>query len=358
MIKSWFNCILLFMCLLEVHPGLVNAQTDAMQNQLLNSNGVSQNLAREQLIELQQQILMQSQQITDPKQQLQMIQQRLDILHTLAVDATINSQPKQLAKWQQALRSEAWQLRHSDNPQMKLLGEYWHLLCELADLTRLSRDLESSQRACITKMEQFLATHANGDATTDPGSLHLIQQVRLALLQLYDQRGLSAQVCKLSEQTRKQDPENQTLAQYLKQQYGYCHLIGQKFNARLITRDGKVWDSRQKLGKPIVIYFWPGVRLPDATSDKSTQQDPLWQLIRRSGISVLLVNMSHSDESGLQTPVIPWDCYKQESGQFDMATHFNVNSLPRLVLIDRNGTVKSVGGPAIGGALEHLLAEK
>ncbi|MFG0248358.1 MAG: hypothetical protein ACF8OB_05680, partial [Phycisphaeraceae bacterium JB051] len=123
--------LMLVVCMIGMWGDPANAQTDATQNQLLNSNGASQTLAREQLIELQQQIFLQTQQTADPKQQLQMIQQRLDILHTLAVDATINSQPKALAKWQQALRSEAWQLRHSDNPQMKLLGEYWHLLCEL-----------------------------------------------------------------------------------------------------------------------------------------------------------------------------------------------------------------------------------
>jgi hypothetical protein len=358
MCKATQICSVLLTAILVMTGHVAHAQTELQQNQLLNSNGVSQNTARQQLIDLQQQIQLQSQSVTDPSQLLKMAQQRMDILHTLAIDATLNIQPQEMARWQQALRAEAWQLRHSDNPQMKLLGEYWHLLCELADMNRLSRDLESSQRACITKMQQFLQTHSQGEGPVHPSSLHLIQQVRLALLQIYDQRGMSVEVCQLLKQTRQQDPENQQLNALLQQQYGYCHLIGQKFNAKLTTIDGKTWDSRDKLGKPILIYFWPGVRLPGATSDKSTPQDPLWQLIRSSSITVLLVNSSYADESGLQIPAFPWDCYRTEPGQFDPATHFNIQTLPRVVLIDKKGIIKSVGGPSISGVLERLLAEK
>ena len=48
----------LVVCMVGVWSDPAGAQTDATQNQLLNSNGVTQNLAREQLIELQQQIFL------------------------------------------------------------------------------------------------------------------------------------------------------------------------------------------------------------------------------------------------------------------------------------------------------------
>ena len=341
--------------------GVLFAQPTAPQDQLLLSNGIQQSEARRSLDELQRQINEQSETTTGPKQQLQMIQQRLDILHTLTVDARLNQQPRQTSQLQQTLRAEAWKLRQSDNPKQRVIGEYWHLLCDIADLKRLTRDLESSQRACISKMEQFLANHEQGVEPVEPQTLQLLQQIRLALLQLYDQRGQSSGACQLVKQLKLLDPENLQLAQYLQQNYGYCHLIGQKFNTRLLTTEGKTWDSREKLGKPIVIYFWPGVELLGQTgskSDKAKFIDPLWRQVSRTWAQVLLVDLSRANESGLRIQAIPWPSYRESADQFRLTAYFHVQSLPRIVVIDKNGIIKSIGGPAISSVLEQLLAEK
>lgn len=349
-----------FILLIIMGPAVM-AQSETTQDQVLNANGEKQNQARQQLEMLEQQISQQSDKTADPRQQLQMIQQRLEILHTLAVDARLNQQPQQLVRMQQALRSDAWKLRQSDNPQQRIIGEYWNMLCDLADIRRIARDLESSQRASISRMEGFLEKQAPAADATEPQSLHLIQQVRLALLQLYDQRGQSAQACALISRITRQDPENPALARYLQQTYGYCHLIGQKFNTRLFTVDGKTWDSREKIGKPIVIYFWPGVDLPGdmpRTPDNPMPDDPLWNQLRRFWGEVLLVDMSRSNESGLQIPASPWPSYRQEPGQFSLSAYFHVHSMPRIVLIDKKGIIRAIGGPAISSVLDQLIAEK
>jgi len=350
--------IILLMGGLGAH--VANAQSNTTQDQLLISNGVEQSEAREQLQQLQLQINEQSQKTTDPKQQLQMIQQRLDILHTLTLDARLNQQPRELKQLQQALRSDAWKLRQSDNPQQQIIGEYWHLLCDMADIRRLTRDLESSQRACISKMQQFLEKHTQSIDPIQPQTLHIIEQVRLALLQIYDQRGQSDLACKLIATIKQQSPDNETLAQYLNQNYGYCHLIGRKFNTRLTTTDGKTWDSREKLGKPIVIYFWPGVGLPadiqQAAPNKST--DPMWQWINETRTHVLLVDLSHANESGLQIPSSRCPSYREDADRFKLTSFFNIQSIPRVIVIDKKGIVRSIGGPTINSTLERVLAEK
>lgn len=353
-------CVLL-LWIIGLGTATVHAQSTAPQDQLFISNGIEQNQARISLEQLQQQINEQSEKTTDPQQQLQMIQQRLDILHTLTVDARLNQQPKQMSQLQQALRSDAWKLRQSDNPKQRAIGEYWHLLCDITDIKRLTRDLESSQRACISKMEQFLARNEEGAEPIEPQTLQLLQQVRLALLQLYDQRGQSVDACRLVSKLKQMDPENLELRQYLQLNYGYCHLIGQKFNNRLTTTDGKTWDSREKIGKPIVIYFWPGVGLAGKTGnnyDKSLSIDPLWEQLRRTWANVLLVDLSRSNESGLQIPSIPWPCYREDESQFRLTSYFHVQSLPRVVVIDKHGLIQSIGGPSILSVLEQLLEEK
>jgi hypothetical protein len=195
-----------------------------------------------------------------------------------------------------------------------------------------------------------------------PQSLHLLQQVQLALLQLYDQRGQSTQACRLINQLKGQDPENQPLIQYLQTNYGYCHLIGRTFNTHLITSDGKTWDSREKRGKPIVIYFWPGVKLIPVSkmglSDIAGTTDPLWSQMSRTRAQVLLVDLSRSHESGLQISASPWPSYRQEPGQFQLTDYFHVQTLPRVAVIDKNGIIQAIGGPASTSILEQLLIDK
>lgn len=334
-------------------PDLVHVST---QDQLLNSNGIKQNQARKQLDQLQKQLQLQIPQTPDPQKQVQLIQQRLGILHTLVVDARLNQQAKKLNRWKQAMRSDAWLLRQSDNPKLKVLGAYWHLLCDLSDIRRLARDLESSQRACIKKLEEFLEAHTRITEPNAPQTMHLLQQTRLALLQLYDQRGLSKQACQIIKRLKTLDPENKNLKSYLQKNYGYCHLIGTPFNVRITTMDGKDWDSRNKKGKPIIIYFWPGVGL----ENYQNQSIPtvLWNQIHSRVSQILLVDLSHAHDSGMQIPDSPWPSYRQEAGQFQITDYFNIQTIPRIAVIDKNGIIRSIGGPATINEIDQILMEK
>ncbi|MBL4700626.1 MAG: hypothetical protein JKX85_05135 [Phycisphaeraceae bacterium] len=329
----------------------------SQQDVLLNQDGTQQKLAREQLNELQNQINLQIQQSTNPREQFVLLEQRLKIMHTLAVDARLNQQLKHHARWYQAMRSDAWKLRQSENPELHITGDYWFLLCDLSDIRRLARDLESSQRACIQRLEQFLEKQTRITEPNEPQAMHLLQQVRLALLQLYDQRGSSSQACKLISRLKQLDPENQPLLDDLQQTYGYCHLIGTRFNTRLITADGKAWDSREKRGTSIVIYFWPGIELPTVPTNKANNQypvDSLWNQMHQTKAEVLLVDLSHADESGLQIPASPWPKYRQEPGQFKLTDYFHVKTLPRIVIIDKQGVIQAIGGPATNNILQNL----
>lgn len=339
-------------------PALVEL---SQQDALLNQNGSLQERAREQLNKLQKQINLKVQQATQPREQFKLLEQRLKIMHTLAVDARLNQQSKQHARWQQAMRSDAWKLRQSENPELQITDDYWSLLCDLSDIRRLARDLESSQRACIQRLEQFLETQTHITEPNQPQAMHLLQQVRLALLQLYDQRGASSQACKLISRLKQLDPENQSLHNDLQQTYGYCHLIGTKFNTRLITTDGKTWDTREKRGSPIVIYFWPGIELPTATTPSAHNQPSagsLWNQMHRVQAEVLLVDLSHTNESGLQISASPWPKYRQEPGQFKLTDYFHVQALPRIVIIDKDGIIQAIGGPATNSILDGLSTKQ
>ena len=334
-------------------PELVPFST---QDQLLNSTGIEQTQARKKLDQRQKQLQLLIPQTSDPQKQLQLIEQRLGILHTLVVDARLNQQARQINRWKQAMRSDAWLLRQSDNPKLQIIGEYWHLLCDLSDIRRLARDLESSQRACIKKLEEFLEHHTSIAEPNEPQAMHLLQQTRLALLQLYDQRGLSMQACKIIKRLKALDPENNTLSEYLQKNYGYCHLLGRAFNMRLLTMDGQTWDSRDKKGKPILIYFWPGVGLENHQNQAGT--NPLWNQMHSLASQVLLVDLSHTHDSGMQISASPWPSYRQEPGQFQITDYFNIQTLPRIAVIDNNGIICAVGGPATVNELDTILTKK
>ncbi len=336
--------------------------------------------AREQLNQLQTQLSSGDTLQAHTTRSLRASGIRMEACHALAVDARVHGRLREMAKWISIIRTEAWMLRQNSDQASQSTGAYWHLLTDMAEIRRLSKDLHAGQRASIDRLERFIQEQTRYGEPFDPVAMRLVDQVRLSLLSLWDQRGMSQKVCKLVGQMRKRDPQNAAL-----KDFNYCQLLGRTFNVKLVLADGQTWDSREKRGHPVVIYFWPGERI--GSQSKGPTHHDLWQQLRtwetagrtggtggggktgalskasggggggisRGGAEVLLVDLSHARQSGLSLPAIAWPVYRQEEGQFSLTQLLGIATLPRVAVIDAQGRIKAIGGPGIGDELDQIL---
>lgn len=280
--------------------------------------------------------------------QVECSQVRMQACYALADHARRQNQMREMAMRISQVRSEAWRLRQLRDPAARITGEFWLLQTDLANSNRLSSDLNTSQKEAVVRLEQFIAAMQELGGPIEPRGRRILLDTCLALLRLYDQRGMSAQARRLVEQLRQGDlpPE---VRSYLDESFGHLEMIGRPVQLSLALVDGRTWNLADHRGKVVVIYFWPGPAVVESVGDG------LDGILGRNGVSVLLVDLSRAEHTGLQLPSMPWPVYRQEKGFPQLTQQFFVRSLPRFVVFDRSGVVAAIGGPAIGDQIEAVM---
>src|SRR5690606_23938952 len=89
----------------------------------------------------------------------------------------------------------------------------------------------------------------------DAGSAQLLTEVKLSLLRLYDQRGESAKAVDIVQNLRASEDTPDAVMAHLDEWYSYLDLIGQPFEAKLQTTDGKMWHRAEHRGKVVLLCF-------------------------------------------------------------------------------------------------------
>jgi|GEM_PF-6544470 len=248
------------------------------------------------------------------------------------------------------VRSEAWRLTQSKEPAQQVVGEFWLMQTDLSEINRLTPKLEERQAEVIERVERFVSRQVRYGERVDPDAIAVVQQARLSLLPLYDQRGMSNKICETASLLKQLHPRDRTMHDMLDSRYAYCELLNQPIDVQLDLVDGRRWSMRQQKGKAVVLYFWPG---PTVGLDSASE---LAELLSNESVSVLLIDLSHAYESGLALPARPWATYRPMAGGPDLVGLFDVRTLPRFVLIDSHGKVDSIGGQSITERLKNLIA--
>ncbi len=173
----------------------------------------------------------------------------------------------------------------------------------------------------------------------------VVIDVQLALLRLYDERGMSEQACQLLDalKTVAQRDGDGTLQAELERWYGYSGTIGRTFASRLPTVDGSVWSSADHAGEYILLHFWADWYQPSVEAF-GVLREAKTRLGSSTKLAIVSVNLGNAAEVG----DVDWPVTQGLVAREQLAELFAVRTLPRYVLIDAKGVVVAVGGsPAI-----------
>ena len=315
------------------------------------------------------------------------------------------------------LRTAAIRTKRLNAEPADTLSDFWLLQADLHDLNRATQETSERQRLAIELMERFVQSEAasqrlrnqavrrnRGAAPSNAQSqasepfaqdaahqATIQRDVRLALLRLYDQQGMSQKVAALVKQMRRESPDDTALHNELNRWYGYTDLLGQQLEANL-KLDGAAdneaaaaWSSSDHRGKIIVLCFWADWYAPSVEAAKQLRKRTAdWN---RDRYEVLFVQApaeptaapanapvppdSPTDADApaatepSPTPAVPtqatqrdaasktdsataathaWPTYHEGPGQVSLRRMLAVRTLPRFAVIDRTGRVAAVGG--------------
>jgi len=246
------------------------------------------------------------------------------------------------------LRAAAWQLKqHPGNPAAQV-ADRWLLLADLFDINRTAMARNHRQRGTIQRLEQFLATHRTSPVTKYDQQTLTTRNIEQALLRLYDQRGMCAKVGQLIEHMKTDEPDNHDLHSQLHWHYAYLPQIGRKLNVKIKSSDGAEWPLDQSRKGVLLIVFW-------SPTDIANAQDLLGELqTDRQDVSVLNILVG---DLAANTDFTTWPeplCTDQEAVE-KLAHLLSVRSVPRVAIIDHDGQVAAVGGPAIHDRLDKII---
>lgn len=312
-------------------------------------------------------------------------------------------------------RGNARNLKQIDSPRAQALGDFWLMQSDLFEINQAGLESNAAQVQIIERMEHFLdqqdalpkdeeeaeeqarvtdiireaapggetstplkdtpaaaetprekesaedgKTNKNGEqGQTDPVRLSMINDVQLALLRLYDQRGQSREACALVQQLR-QDAEaqdNTAMIAELDRWYGYCPAVGTVLDAAVATTDGQRWTNKDQVGKVVILHFfadWYGPSIDAVMNLREAQE--------RYGtdqVSLLSIDLSGGGLAGKAADAVNWPVCSDPAGARMLRGIFAVQSLPRYVVIDREGKIVSVGSSLVMiKQVEDLLPKK
>ena len=175
--------------------------------------------------------------------------------------------------------------------------------------------------------------------------------VQRSLLDLYDHRGMSRQVVDLLGQINQNVDLQWTDRLQLDRQFGYCDILGNRFDAQLETIDGRTWSSQDHLGKPVLFHFWSDQQ--QGWDDAQGSLAALRQLRDRLGGTLEIVSIWCSANQSKIAKIsqalkakslkVDWSVCCAMVGDDNLQHLFSVQTLPRYVLINAQGQIEAVG---------------
>ena len=252
------------------------------------------------------------------------------------------------------LRSGAWRIKQHGVAHAETLGDFWLLQADLFDINRSGLDLDRRQLGAIRHIEAFLrnreaAGRGKKTAVDEPA---MLQQVQLALLQLYDQRGRSTQVSDLVQRMKQSPHTDHDLRAEMDRRFGYVGWIGKPFDVNFTTAEGEVWSAANHLGKVIVLSFWTDGSLAAGAGPALRRRLAAELRLDRPGLVHVPVWIGDGVGAGR---VLGRRIYREQDGR-DVSRRFGIRSIPRFILVDREGRVAAVGGATIRDTLDELVA--
>ena len=282
--------------------------------------------------------------LPDYMSRLEAIMVALQTHNTMALQAKdLPEAENQMSK----LQAAAWKAKRMAGGAPDAIAEFWLLNSDLFDITRAEINIDDQQQHAIERFERFIdeQTSLGLQETRQVNPIHwaVVDSVKLALLRIYDQRGMSNKVSQLVKNVRSSLHRKDLIQRaYLDHMYGYCSMLGYQFEAQLMTDNDTLWTSQAHQGMYVLIHFWADWA-PQSVDAFNTLHDRYTELVNHN-VTLLSVCLDGSAKTQPDKLNIDWATCSEQSDTQNLGELFSVNSLPRFALIDQNGCVMAIGG--------------
>jgi len=272
--------------------------------------------------------------------------------YALARQAQMSEAVREAAYHLNRLRTAALSNRDADGPDAEVLSDFWLMQADLFEISQAQLSVVQRQRAAIRRLEQFLRDQSpHGDEAVEALRPTIVLDVKRSLLRLYDQLGMSEELCAVIAALGEDEA-----SAALREAYGYCKTIGQTFTARLPLDDERDWSSSDHRGQWVLLHFWS-----DDLSAEMQGFDALrvaYDQYASRGLTMLSINMAEAGDA-MGAPPVDWPMTASPVVQTQLGEVFAIRSVPRFVLIDPQGRVTAVAGStALLQRIETLLNQR
>jgi hypothetical protein len=323
-------------------------------------NGEARDQTAAEIEALAQRSNVYSKQAPSPRARLEASNLEARGYNALAQDAYRQQKPDEAMTRNTQLRHAAEEAKTIPEPAAATVGDFWLLQADLFELNATMPDVNERQHNAIVRLEAFDAERRKaGDAVEhDQAARQIATDVRLSLLRLYDDRGESEKACALIAQLRAQAEatDDAALGEQLDKWYGYCDVLGRRFEATLPLGDGGTWSTTQAAGRPVLLHIWASWWPASHASFAALNE--VHAGLTEQGVELVSIDLgpappavklaeTQSRQRVVQQAAAPkatWPMCLQPAGAMNLRELFRIHSLPRYVLLDSDGRVKALGG--------------
>lgn len=232
----------------------------------------------------------------------------------------------------QQLRASAEKIRGLAVPDAEASADYWQLLADLADASRLNANMQARQSLAEQLLYGYIQAYAQNNAAND-----YVIDARLSLAELLDDQGDQASAAKHLEAIGEL-PDDSPRTEQAERLRASVARIGKRVEIEALTTRVTVWKLSDFVGQPVLLHVYA-----DTLEHSVAMIQPIRRAIARGKLGGAAVASLRVGDPVQGAPAAPWPILPVDLEPGGVLDRLGVGALPALVWIDAEGKVAGIG---------------